>query len=133
MKRKLAAILSTMVVGIVFGYLFILSLLLAFLVSKYVAGESVGKQGKIASIVIPFRKWRIHLHHWLYSLWLIGLSAATGIHFLNPNITYGLLGGLAFQGVYCYSDWYIVLIGRSKAGVAYHRVKKRQRRKTKAE
>ena len=94
------------------GYLFFLSLLLGFLASKYVAGKSVGERGKIGSVVIPFRRRRIHLHHWLYSLWLIGVSFATGINFLTPTITYGLLGGSAFQGVYCYRDWHIILIGR---------------------
>lgn len=112
MKKRLVVILSTIVTGITLGYLFFLSLLLGFLASKYVAGESVGERGKIRSIVIPFIRWRIHLHHWLYSFWLIGLSSATGIHFLTPTITYGLLGGVAFQGIYSYSDWHIILINR---------------------
>ncbi len=112
MKKRLVVILSTIVMSITLGYLFFLSLLLGFLATKYLAAESVGERGRIRSIVIPFRSWRIHLHHWLYSLWLIGLSFATGIHFLTPTITYGLLGGVTFQGVYSYSDWHIVLINR---------------------
>ncbi len=96
------------------GYLFFLSLLIGFLATKYMAADSVGERGKIRSIVIPFIRWRIHLHHWLYSLWLIGLSSATGIHFLTPTITYGLLGGVAFQGIYSYSDWHIILIKRQQ-------------------
>ena len=95
------------------GYLFFLSLLLGFLASKYVAGKSVGERGKVRSIIIPFRGWGIHLHHWLYSLCLIGCSFATGFHFLTPTITYGLLGGLVFQGIYCYSDWHIILNRRT--------------------
>ena len=94
------------------GYLFFLSLLLGYLATKYMAAESVGERGKIRSIVIPFIRWRIHLHHWLYSLWLIGLSSATGMYFLTPTITYGLLGGVAFQGIYSYSDWHIILLKR---------------------
>ena len=112
MKKKLAAILSIIVASITLGYLFFLSLLLGFLAGKYVAGKSVGERGKVRSIVIPFRRLGIHLHHWLYSLCLIGLSSTTGIHFLTPTITCGLLGGLVFQGIYCYSDWQIILIGR---------------------
>ena len=95
-----------------FGYPFFLSGLLSFLASKYVAGNSVGERGKVKSIVIPFRRWGIHLHHWLYSLCLITISAATGLHFLTPTITYGLLGGLVFQGIYSYGDWHIILINR---------------------
>ena len=112
MKKKLITILLTIVASIMFGYLFFLSWLLGFLASKYVAGKSVGERGKVNSFVIPFRKWEIHLHHWLYSLFLIGISSTTGIHFLAPTITWGLLGGLVFQGVYFYNDWHIILISR---------------------
>ncbi len=114
MKKRLIVILSTIVMSITLGYLFFLSLLLGFLATKYLAAESVGERGKIRSIVIPFIRWRIHLHHWLYSLWLIGLSSATGMYFLTPTITYGLLGGVAFQGIYSYSDWHIILLKRHK-------------------
>ena len=113
MKKKLIAILLTIVASITFGYLFFLSWLLGFLASKYVAGKSVGERGKVRSIVIPLRSWGIHLHHWLYALGLIGLSSTTGMHFLTPTITFGLLGGLVFQGIYCYSDWHIILNRRT--------------------
>ena len=109
MKKKLVTILLTIVATITYGYLFFLSWLLGLLASKYVAGKSAGEQGKVRSIIIPFRRWGIHLHHWLYSLCLIGFSSATGIHFLTPTITYGLLGGLVFQGIYYYNDWHVIL------------------------
>ena len=112
MKKKLVIILLTILATIKLGYLFLLSWLLGFLASKYMAGESVGERGKARSIVIPFRRWGIHLHHWLYSLCLISLSFTTGTHFFSPAITYGLLGGLVFQGIYYYSDWRIILISR---------------------
>ena len=114
MKTRLFAISSTIVATIILGYLFFLSLLLGLLASWYVAGKTAGEQGKVRSIFIPFRRWVIHLHHWLYSLCLIGLSSITGMHFLAPDITYGLLGGLVFQGVYCYSDWNLIIISRHK-------------------
>ena len=120
MKRKLVAILSTIVVGIMLGYLFLLSLFLGFLASKYAAGKSAGERGKVRSIIIPFGRRRIHLHHWLYSLWLIGFSSITGMYFLTPTITYGLLGGSAFQGVYCYGDWHIILISRYQTKAREH-------------
>ncbi|MFC1962367.1 hypothetical protein ACFLWN_04955, partial [Chloroflexota bacterium] len=57
------------------------------------------------------------LHHWLYSLFLASLSFTTGMHFLSPEITYGLLGGLVFQGIYCYGDWHVVLVRRQQPGM----------------
>ena len=112
MKKRLFAILSTVVFTIMLGYLFLLSWLIGFLASKYMAGKSVGERGKVRSVVIPLRRWGVHLHHWLYSLFLISLSFTTGMHFLTPEITYGLLGGLVFQGIYCYGDWYVILVSR---------------------
>jgi len=112
MKTRLFAILSTVVFTIMLGYLFLLSWLIGLLASKYVAGKSVGERGKVRSVVIPLRRWGVHLHHWLYSLFLISLSFTTGLHFLTPEITYGVLGGLIFQGVYCYGDWHVILVGR---------------------
>ena len=114
MKKKLVTILLAIVASAALGYLFFLSWLLGFLASKYVAGKSSGERGKVRSIIIPFRRWEIHLHHWIYSLCLIGISSTIGIHFLTPAITFGLLGGLAFQGIYCYNDWHVVLISRHK-------------------
>jgi len=112
MKKRLVVVLSMIAASIMFGYLFFLSWLFGFLTCKYMASKSVGERGTIRSIVIPCGRWRIHLHHWLCSSCLIGLSSTTGIHLLTPAVTYGLLGGLVFQGIYCYSDWHRILIGR---------------------
>lgn len=114
MTRRPIAVLSTIVATIMLGPLFLLSWLLGFLTSRYTAGNAVGEQGKLKSIVIPFRKWTIHIHHWLYSLFLMGLSATTGMYFLTPTINYGLLGGLVFQGIYCYSDWHVIVTSRQQ-------------------
>ena len=120
MKKKLVTILIAIVASAALGYLFFLSWLLGFLASKYVAGKSSGERGKVRSIIIPFRRWEIHLHHWLYSLCLIGLSYAIGLHFLSPAITCGLLGGSVFQGIYCYSDWYVIAISNHQIREQHH-------------
>ena len=114
MKKKIIVVLSAIAFPFMIGYLFALGLFIGFLTSKYLAGKSTGEKGKLGSIVIPFRGSRIHLHHWLYSLWLIGISFVTGVHFVSPIITYGFLGGLAFQGIYSYGDWHVILVRRSR-------------------
>ena len=114
MKKGIIIVLSATILMVMLGYLFILSLILGLLTSKYIAGKSTGTKGKIGSIVIPFGRWKIHLHHWLYSLWLMGISFVTGVHFLSPIITYGFLGGSTFQGIYSYGDWHVILIRRKK-------------------
>ncbi len=123
MKRKLLTTLSITVATILLGYLFFLGWLGGLLASKYLAGDSTGKRGKLGSIIIPLRRWGIHLHHWLYSLCLLGISLVTGIHFLSPTITYGLLGGIAFQGVYYYRDWHVILVKESRTRTKDRRTK----------
>lgn len=120
MKKRLFAILSTVVFTIILGYLFLLSWLIGLLASKYLAGKSTGERGKVGSVVIPIRRWGIHLHHWLYSLLLISLSFTTGMHFLTPEITYGLLGGLVFQGIYFYGDWHVIVVSRHQPKEGEH-------------
>lgn len=110
MKKKSIALLVTAAAAISLGHLFILSWLIGLAASKYVAGKSSGEPGRLKSVIIPFRSWRIHLHHWLYSLLLIGASSALGFHFISPTITYGVLGGSLFQGIYFYNDWRVIAV-----------------------
>lgn len=111
-KKRVIAVITTLVAVLLFGYLFIISLLMGFLASRFIAGKSTGEKGRLGSIMIPFRKWRFHLHHWLYSLWLISVSLVTGMYFIAPAITYGTLGGVTFQGIYCYKDWHVILVNK---------------------
>ena len=114
MKKRVLTILSAITFTFMLGYLFALSLLLGLLASKFIAGKSTGTKGKIRSIIIPFGRRRIHLHHWLYSLWLMGISFVTGFHFFSPLITYGFLGGSTFQGIYSYGDWHVILVSQKQ-------------------
>ncbi len=114
MKKKTSSILLTLVSSFIFGYLFILAWLLGLLASRLVAGTSPGKKGRLNSVIIPFRKWRIHLHHWLYALFLIGVSSAFGLYFLSPAVTFGLLAGTMFQGIYYYDDWRVIVLEKRK-------------------
>jgi hypothetical protein len=115
-KRKPIAVLSILAVSIVLGYLFFLSWLVGVLICKYISGKSIGERGKVPSIVIPFRRWKIHIHHWFYAGCLLVFCCITSVHLLTPIITYGFLAGLVFQGIYSYSDWYRLVIKRRKTG-----------------
>jgi len=114
MKKKLVTLLITVTASITLGYLFILSWFLGLLVSRYAAGKSPGERGRFRSVIIPFFRWRVHLHHWLYSLCLMTFSHTIGLHFLSPTITYGLLGGVIFQGIYYYNDWHVIAVKKTK-------------------
>jgi len=110
MRRKLVFIPPLLAAGIILGHLFFVGWLLGLLLTKYTAGKTSGKPGRIKSIVIPFGKYKIHFHHWLISAGIIILSLITNIHFLASAISYGVLSGSVFQGIYFYSDWHRMLI-----------------------
>ncbi|KPJ57244.1 hypothetical protein AMJ49_01375 [Parcubacteria bacterium DG_74_2] len=81
--------------GAIFGYFF------AKFLSK-----------KICSLIFEFRNWRLHFHHWLMG---IGVLIPIFIYdlFPFPQFAFGFLSGIIFQGIYCYSDWYKILIKKS--------------------
>ena len=112
MKRKLVCILLVLAIGIIIGFIFFVGWLLGFVLTKCIAGKTSGKQGRIRSIVIPFGRHEVHLHHWLISSGIIILILIIDVQFLASAISYGVLGGLVFQGIYCYSDWHKILITR---------------------
>ena len=117
MKRKLVCVLPLLATGIILGYLFFVSWLLGFVLTKYMAGKTSGEQGRIKSIVIPFGRHEVHLHHWLIASGIIILNLIINIPFLTSTIFYGVLSGLVFQGIYCYSDWHRILISRRHQNV----------------
>lgn len=120
MKKKLLALLSLAFAGLLFGYLFLVSWLPSFLMCKYLSADREGEPSRIRSIIIPVGKWKMHFHHWLCSLGLAGVSSTTGYYFVNPAITYGMLGGLVFQGIYCYSDWNRIVFRRGQRRAKHH-------------
>ena len=112
MKRKLVFIPPLLTAGIILGYLFFAGWLLGLLLTKYMAGKTSGKPGRIKSIVIPFGNYKIHFHHWLISSGIIILSLIINVRFLTSAVSYGVLSGSVFQGIYYYSDWHRILITR---------------------
>lgn len=118
MKKKPVAILSIVAVTIMLGYLFFLSWLIGLLFCKYMSGRSDGERGKVRSIVVPLRGWKVHLHHWFYAGCILVISSTTGVHVLAPIITYGFLGGFIFQGIYYYSDWHRIVIRKREIAPA---------------
>jgi hypothetical protein len=85
----------------------------AFLAAKYLAGRTDGKQGIARSLIIPWRDYQIHLHHWLVALIVGGILAAKGFYLVTPEGFYGVVSAVVFQGIYCYKDWYRIIKRRN--------------------
>jgi len=101
--------LVSIIVGFLSYYLSYISGLVGFIAAKWGAGKQEGKSGKVNSVVLSWRKYRLHLHHWILASGISVACALQGIYLLTPELFHGFLGGLVFQGIYSYSDWYRVV------------------------
>ncbi|MBN1857437.1 MAG: hypothetical protein JW846_10860 [Dehalococcoidia bacterium] len=112
---KKIVLLGALPAGIAFGYLFYLSIAAGFAISHFCGGEASGKRGRVRSLILPLRQYELHFHHWLLALVAATGSAIHGFSIGNPGVFYGLLSGLTFQGIYCYTDWHRILKRRALA------------------
>jgi hypothetical protein len=65
------------------------------------------KTGRVKLVILNFREWKFHLHHWLSgSLAVIILYAGNIIH--SP-LCLGALGGIIFHDLYTDKKWYKVV------------------------
>lgn len=80
-----------------------------FLAEFFAGNENKGMPPKVKSIIFNVGSYRVHLHHWLWGS--LALASNLYYNFLPiPQLSYGFLGGLIFQGIYAYSDWHKILI-----------------------
>ena len=93
----------------------IFSILIAFFSLELYLGATLGYftfkffSKRVPSLIFDFGNYRLHLHHWLCGLAI--LIFALFFDFLPfPHFSLGFLGGAIFQGVYCYNDWYRIVI-----------------------
>ncbi|MFC1983398.1 hypothetical protein ACFLVO_00020 [Chloroflexota bacterium] len=112
MKRKIT-LLVLLCTGIVLGYLSFIAWSVGFLLAKYLGSNKVGEPSKLRSHFIPLGKYQIHLHHWIMSSCAIIVFAVfKGAYVIPSDLFYGFFGAIVFHGIYCYSDWYRILILR---------------------
>lgn len=81
----------------------------AFVATKYLSGRTEGKKGIVRSVIIPWRNHQLHLHHWFLALIIGGVFMVKGFYILTPEVFYGCLSAIIFQGIYCYEDWYRII------------------------
>ncbi len=105
MKKKIVLI-SLIAAFIVLGILCYKAWFVTFFVTRFLSGRREGKQGIVRSIIIPWRDYRLHLHHWFLVLIAGGVFVVKGFYIVTPEVFYGCLSAAAFQGIYCYGDWY---------------------------
>jgi hypothetical protein len=102
--------------GIMLGYLSFYissaSLLAGFVVAHLGGGKREGHPGRVKSIIVSWRRYRFHMHHWVVAFIISLACALKGVYLTTPEIFYGFLGGLVFQGIYYYDDWHRIITRR---------------------
>jgi len=112
-KRKIT-IVVLLATGIVLGYLSFITWSVGFLLARYLSNKTSSESHRLLqSRIIPLGKYRIHLHHWLWSSCaIVAFAVFKGAYVLPSNLFYGFFGAIVFHGIYYYSDWCRVLIPR---------------------
>lgn len=95
-------------------YLSFASLIAGFVAAHLGGGKRVGRTGRVRSLVISWRRYRLHMHHWLVALLITVVSALKGVYIITPELFYGFLGGLLIQGIYFYDDWHRIISRRRR-------------------
>ena len=111
-KKKVSLVLL-LLTGIVLGYMSFIAWSIGFLLTRYLCRKTVGKSRILKSRIIPLGKYKIHLHHWIWSSFvMIIFTIFKSVHVLPPDLVYGFFGAIVFHGIYSYGDWYRILIRR---------------------
>ena len=107
--RKKAILIGLIAVPIFLGVFSCQTWFPAFLATKYLAGRTDGQQGIAKSLIVSWRNYQIHLHHWLVALIVGGILVVRGFYIITPEAFYGVVSAVVFQGIYCYRDWYRII------------------------
>ncbi|MBM3206264.1 MAG: hypothetical protein FJZ43_01440 [Candidatus Staskawiczbacteria bacterium] len=84
--------------GIIVGYVLCKIFCIVFL-----------KTGKVDSIFLDYGKWKVHLHHWIMGIAVLGIIWALDFFYL-PTFLAGFICGIILQDIYDYNDWHQVII-----------------------
>jgi len=107
--KKKVTLASLFSASIILGYLSVAFWFLGFIIAKFLSTKADGKRGIVKSIIIPLGKYELHMHHWLICFGIGIIGIIKNVYLLSPEIYYGFLGGLVFQGIYCYNDWHKIV------------------------
>jgi len=121
MRKKI--VLASLIVGFCFfGVLCYKSWIITFVITQCLSGRSDDKQGIVRSVIIPWRNYQLHLHHWFLALIIGGVFAVKSFYILAPEISYGILSAIIFQGIYYYEDWHRIIKRKSVLPILEQRI-----------
>ncbi len=99
-----------MVVLVSFSYyLWCVGGALGYLGGKLGGGKKAGVKGRVKSIILPIHRYQFHLHHWFLATVTLIICLVMNFYVVAPQLFYGSMCGLAFQGIFCYDDWFRII------------------------
>ncbi len=97
---------TTLLTSLYFSTIFTVGLTAGYLGTNLFYKKFI-KTGKVKLIILPFGKWKIHIHHWLSGSLILLIIIIANISF---SIFYlGALGGIIFHDLYSDKKWYKIV------------------------
>ncbi|PIW91936.1 MAG: hypothetical protein CO031_01825 [Candidatus Nealsonbacteria bacterium CG_4_9_14_0_2_um_filter_37_38] len=84
-------------------------LIIGYLAGKFFSGKRQGQTGIVKSIIFNVGNYRLHLHHWIACSGALAFLSLFNFPAVFAHFSCGILGGLIFQGIFCYQDWYKII------------------------
>ncbi len=109
MAKKLKKIIfpgTTLLTSLYLSTIFTVGLTVGYLGTNLFYKKFI-KTGKVKLIILPFGKWKFHLHHWISGSIIILVIYTTGL--VQSPLYLGTLGGIIFHDFYTDKDWYKVI------------------------
>ncbi len=108
-RRRILLICLVLAAGVLISfsyYLWCIGGVLGYLGGKLSGGRGTGVRGRVKSIVFPISQYQFHLHHWFLAIIALIVCVVADLYVITPQLFYGSMAGLAFQGIFCYDDWF---------------------------
>ena len=95
--------------------IYFFSFIFGYVTAKVFAGQNIKSSGPFGSLILPFKKIKIHVHHWIMGLLILSAmflgKSLVGMNFTELDFTaYFYLTGIIVQGIVEYKDWKEVVI-----------------------
>lgn len=103
--RRVVAKASLGIASLLISFELGMGMMTGYLAAKFFAGPRVNTRGRLPSAIFKLGRYKVHVHHWLFSFCILMTTATFHIFVITPEVFYGFLGGVAVQGILNYQDW----------------------------
>ncbi|OGZ66451.1 MAG: hypothetical protein A3C50_00085 [Candidatus Staskawiczbacteria bacterium RIFCSPHIGHO2_02_FULL_43_16] len=109
-RRKVKMLLPAVVLAtsLYYSMLFTVGIVAGYVLCKVFCHLFVHKS-KIDSVFLDLGKWKLHLHHWILGMMILGTVWLIDYLYL-PTFFAGAVCGMILQDIYDYNDWHQVLV-----------------------